>query len=117
MTRLMPDLMRSCRVRSVERYPADLLQSLLELSPTGDSNPTIALLNARPYNSASSSTSSSRSRWHRTGRGPGLVCVDHKLYMKTVHGLQQIDVLYRRIDDDFVDPLFFRSDSMLALRV
>src|SRR5271168_3117258 len=52
MTRLMPDLMRSCRVRSVERYPADLLQSLMEISPAGKSNPTIALLTPGPFNSA-----------------------------------------------------------------
>src|ERR1700731_440984 len=52
MTRLMPDLMRSCRVRSVERYPADLLQCLIEQAPGGKSNPTIALLTPGPYNSA-----------------------------------------------------------------
>ena len=47
--------------------------------------------------------------------GVDLVCVDRKLYMKDVHGLRQIDVLYRRIDDDFLDPLVFRSDSLLGV--
>ncbi len=116
MTRLMPDLMRSCRVRSVERYPADLLQSLLELSPTGDSNPVIALLTPGPYNSAFfEHVFLSQQMGIELVEGSDLVCVDHKLYMKTVHGLRQIDVLYRRIDDDFVDPLVFRSDSMLGV--
>jgi len=47
--------------------------------------------------------------------GQDLVCMDHKLYMKNVHGLQQIDVIYRRVDDDFLDPLVFRPDSMLGV--
>jgi uncharacterized circularly permuted ATP-grasp superfamily protein len=47
--------------------------------------------------------------------GRDLVCIDHKLFMKTVHGARQIDVLYRRIDDDFLDPVVFRSDSMLGV--
>jgi uncharacterized circularly permuted ATP-grasp superfamily protein len=47
--------------------------------------------------------------------GQDLVCVDQKLYMKNVHGLRQVDVLYRRIDDDFADPLVFRSDSVLGV--
>jgi uncharacterized circularly permuted ATP-grasp superfamily protein len=47
--------------------------------------------------------------------GRDLVCVDHKLWMKTVHGLRQIDVLYRRIDDDFIDPVVFRPDSLLGV--
>src|SRR5882757_7718787 len=116
MTRLMPDLMRSCRVRSVERYPADLLASLLELSPTGDSNPTIALLTPGPFNSAFfEHVFLSQQMGIELVEGQDLVCVDHKLYMKTVHGLQQVDILYRRIDDDFVDPLVFRSDSMLGV--
>ena len=47
--------------------------------------------------------------------GRDLVCVDHKLYMKTISGLKQVDVLYRRIDDDFLDPVVFRPDSMLGV--
>src|SRR4029077_12980026 len=47
--------------------------------------------------------------------GQDLVCMDHKLYMKNVHGFQQIDVIYRRGDDDFLDPLVFRPDSMLGV--
>src|SRR6267154_803428 len=113
MTRLMPDLMRSCRVRSVERYPADLLQCLIEQAPGAKSNPTIALLTPGPYNSAFfEHVFLSQQMGIELVEGQDLVCADHKLYMKTVHGLRQVDVLYRRIDDDFVDPLVFRSDSM-----
>ena len=116
MTHLVPDLMRSCRVRSVERYPADLLQSLLDLSVSGKSNPTVALLTPGPYNSAFFEHAFlAQQMGIELVEGRDLVCVDHKLYMKTVHGLSLVDVLYRRIDDDFVDPLVFRADSMLGV--
>ncbi len=116
MTRLVPALMRSCRVRSVERYPADLLQCLKEISPAGRSNPTIALLTPGPYNSAFfEHVFLSQQMGIELVEGQDLVCVDRKLYMKDVHGLRQIDVLYRRIDDDFLDPLVFRPDSLLGV--
>jgi uncharacterized circularly permuted ATP-grasp superfamily protein len=116
MTRLMPDLMRASGVRSVERYPADLLQSLNEIAPCNKSNPTIALLTPGPFNSAFfEHVFLSQQMGIELVEGQDLVCMDHKLYMKTVHGLQQIDVLYRRVDDDFLDPLVFRPDSMLGV--
>jgi uncharacterized circularly permuted ATP-grasp superfamily protein len=115
MTRLVPDLMRACRVRSVERYPADLLESLKELAPDKP-DPTIALLTPGPYNSAFfEHVFLSQQMGVELVEGQDLVCVDHKLFMKTVHGLKQVDVLYRRIDDDFIDPLVFRTDSMLGV--
>jgi len=116
MTRLIPALMRSCHVRSVERYPADLLQCLMEMSPTGRSKPAIALLTPGPYNSAFfEHVFLSQQMGIELVEGQDLVCVDRKLYMKDVHGLRQIDVLYRRIDDDFLDPLVFRPDSLLGV--
>src|SRR5208282_4784097 len=116
MTRLVPTLMRSCRVRSVERYPADLLQCLMEMSPAGKSNPTVALLTPGPYNSAFfEHVFLSQQMGIELVEGQDLVCVDHKLFMKTVEGLQQVHVLYRRVDDDFLDPLVFRSDSLLGV--
>jgi uncharacterized circularly permuted ATP-grasp superfamily protein len=116
MTRLVPNLMRACRVRSVERYPADLLQCLMEMAPGGKSNPTIALLTPGPYNSAFfEHVFLSQQMGVELVEGQDLVCVDRKLYMKDVHGLRQIDVLYRRIDDDFIDPLVFRPDSLLGV--
>src|SRR5580700_324827 len=116
MTRLVPTLMRASRVRSVERYPADLLQCLKELSPSGKSNPTIALLTPGPFNSAFfEHVFLSQQMGIELVEGQDLVCMDHKLYMKTVHGLSQVDVIYRRVDDDFLDPLVFRPDSMLGV--
>jgi uncharacterized circularly permuted ATP-grasp superfamily protein len=115
-TRLMPALLRASRVRSVEGYPADLLESLCELAPAGISRPTVALLTPGPFNSAFfEHVFLSQQMGVELVEGRDLVCVDHKLWMKTVHGLRQIHVLYRRIDDDFLDPVVFRHDSMLGV--
>jgi uncharacterized circularly permuted ATP-grasp superfamily protein len=116
MTRLMPDLMRAARVRSIEHYPADLLQSLIEMAPRQNSRPTIALLTPGPFNSAFfEHVFLSQQMGIEMVEGQDLLCIDHKLYMKTVYGPRQIDVLYRRIDDDFLDPMVFRADSMLGV--
>jgi uncharacterized circularly permuted ATP-grasp superfamily protein len=116
MTRLVPDLIRACRVRSIERYPADLLQCLCELAPGGNSRPTVALLTPGPYNSAFfEHVFLSQQMGVELVEGQDLVCMDLKLYMKTVYGLRQVDVLYRRVDDDFLDPAVFRADSQLGV--
>ena len=116
MTRLMPDLMRAAGVRSVEHYPADLLQSLREMAPRQNSQPTIALLTPGPFNSAFfEHVFLSQQMGIEMVEGQDLLCMEHKLYMKTVYGPRQVDVLYRRIDDDFLDPLVFRPDSMLGV--
>jgi uncharacterized circularly permuted ATP-grasp superfamily protein len=116
MTRLMPDLVRKCGVRSVENYPSDLLSSLMEIAPEGVSRPTAALLTPGPYNSAFfEHVFLSQQMGIELVEGQDLVCVDHQLFMKTVSGLKQIHVLYRRIDDDFLDPLVFRPDSLLGV--
>ncbi len=116
MTRLAPEAVRACGVRSVERYPADLLASLIELSPADVARPTVALLTPGPYNSAFfEHVFLSQQMGIELVEGRDLVCVDHKLWMKTVHGLKQVHVLYRRIDDDFLDPVVFRTDSLLGV--
>ncbi|HKD66904.1 MAG TPA: circularly permuted type 2 ATP-grasp protein [Candidatus Binataceae bacterium] len=116
MTRLVPELIRSIGVRSVEHYPADLLASLCEIAPSGASRPTVALLTPGAYNSAFfEHVFLSQQMGIELVEGCDLVCADHKLYMKTVGGLRQVDVLYRRIDDDFLDPVVFRPDSMLGV--
>ncbi|HKN00437.1 MAG TPA: circularly permuted type 2 ATP-grasp protein [Candidatus Binataceae bacterium] len=116
MTRLMPDLVRKCSLRSVENYPSDLLASLTEIAPEGVTRPTAALLTPGPYNSAFfEHVFLSQQMGIELVEGQDLVCVDHKLFMKTVEGLQQVHVLYRRVDDDFLDPLVFRSDSLLGV--
>jgi uncharacterized circularly permuted ATP-grasp superfamily protein len=116
MSRLLPALVRACRVRSVESYPADLLACLLELAPAGVARPTVALLTPGPFNSAFfEHVFLSQQMGVELVEGRDLVCMDHKLWMKTVHGLKQIHVLYRRIDDDFLDPVVFRGDSLLGV--
>jgi uncharacterized circularly permuted ATP-grasp superfamily protein len=116
MTRLLPDLMRRCGVRSVEGYPADLLASLREISPGDTARPRVALLTPGPHNSAFfEHVFLSQQMGIELVEGQDLVCVDHKLFMRTVHGLTQIDVLYRRIDDDFLDSVMFRPDSLLGV--
>ncbi|MEW6273048.1 MAG: circularly permuted type 2 ATP-grasp protein [Thermodesulfobacteriota bacterium] len=115
-TRLMPELVRASGVRSVEGYPGDLLESLCELAPRGQSRPQVALLTPGLHNSAFfEHVFLSHQMGIELVEGHDLVCVDHKLFMKTVHGLKQIDVLYRRIDDDFLDPVVFRPDSVLGV--
>ncbi|MGA2409189.1 MAG: circularly permuted type 2 ATP-grasp protein [Candidatus Binataceae bacterium] len=116
MTRLMPELMRALAVRSVENYPADLLASLRELAPGGMSNPTVAVLTPGPFNSAFfEHVFLSQQMGVPLVEGQDLVCADHKVFMKTVHGLKRIDVIYRRIDDEFLDPVVFRPDSLLGV--
>ena len=116
MTRLMPELIRTLKVRSVEQYPADLLASLRELSPSASSDPTVAVLTPGPFNSAFfEHVFLSQQMGVDLVEGQDLVCVDHKLFMKTVYGLRQIDVLYRRVDDDFLDPVVFQPDSLLGV--
>jgi uncharacterized circularly permuted ATP-grasp superfamily protein len=116
MTRLMPELIRALKVRSVEQYPADLLASLRELSPRGASDPTVVVLTPGPFNSAFfEHVFLSQQMGVDLVEGRDLVCVDHKLFMKTVYGLRQIDVVYRRVDDDFLDPVVFRPDSLLGV--
>jgi uncharacterized circularly permuted ATP-grasp superfamily protein len=116
MTRLVPSLLRTCGVRSVESYPADLLASLRELAPGGKSDPTVALLTPGMFNSAFfEHVALAQLMGAELVEGRDLVCVDHKLFMRTVRGLRQVDVLYRRIDDDFLDPVTFRADSLLGV--
>jgi len=116
MARLMPELIRGLRVRSVENYPADLLASLSELAPDAVDSPTVALLTPGPFNSAFfEHVFLSHQMGIELVEGRDLVCIDHKLFMRTVSGLRRVDVLYRRIDDDFLDPVVFRPDSLLGV--
>jgi uncharacterized circularly permuted ATP-grasp superfamily protein len=116
MTRLMPELIRALRVRSVEHYPADLLTSLKEIAPAGGSEPTVAVLTPGPFNSAFfEHVFLAQQMGVELVEGRDLLCADHKLFMKTVSGPRQVHVLYRRVDDDFLDPVVFRADSLLGV--
>jgi len=101
----------------IENYPADLLASLREIAPArAGSRPRVALLTPGPHNSAFfEHVFLSQQMGIELVEGQDLVCVDHSLFMRTVHGLERVDVLYRRIDDDFLDPVVFRPDSLLGV--
>jgi uncharacterized circularly permuted ATP-grasp superfamily protein len=114
--RLFPDLLPQCGVRSVTEYPSILYKNLMALSPRQISNPTIVLLSPGIYNSAYfEHTTLARLMGVELVEGRDLVVNNHKVYMKTTTGLQQVDVIYRRVDDDFLDPLVFNPTSMLGV--
>ena len=109
-------LYRSCRVREVEQYGSVLREILCELAPGGRSDPCIVLLTPGVYNSA---FYEHMFLAHEIGaelvEGRDLLVKDGYVYMRTTEGLRRVDVVYRRIDDDFLDPLVFRPDSLLGV--
>jgi uncharacterized circularly permuted ATP-grasp superfamily protein len=114
--RLFPDLLPQCGVRSVMEYPNILYKNLLSLSPRQISNPTIVLLSPGIYNSAYfEHTTLARLMGVELVEGRDLVVKNQKVYMKTTTGLQQVDVIYRRVDDEYLDPLVFNPSSILGV--
>lgn len=114
--RLFPDLLPQCGVRSVTEYPTILYKNLLALSPRQIHNPTIVLLSPGIYNSAYfEHTTLARLMGVELVEGRDMVVKNHKVYMKTTTGLQQVDVIYRRVDDEYLDPLVFNPTSMLGV--
>ena len=114
--RIFPDLIPQNKVRPVNDYPNRLLQNLRALSPRQTNNPTIVVLTPGIYNSAYfEHTTLARLMGVELVQGSDLVVDNHKVFMKTTAGLQQVDVIYRRVDDDFLDPLVFHPGSMLGV--
>ena len=114
--RIFPDLLPQNNVRSVTEYPTILHRNLVSLSPRQTSNPTIVLLTPGIYNSAYfEHTTLARLMGVELVEGSDLVVDNHKVYMKTTTGLQQVDVIYRRVDDEYLDPLVFDSGSLLGV--
>jgi uncharacterized circularly permuted ATP-grasp superfamily protein len=113
MKQIFPALFRKCGVRPIEQYSQELL-SLRSLAPEGRS--TIVLLTPGTYNSAYFEHAFlARQMGIELVEGRDLVVHDNTVYMRTTSGLQRVDVIYRRVDDDFVDPLAFRADSTLGV--
>ncbi len=109
-------LYRSSRVRGVEHYGRLLLETLRELSPSGRPDPCIALLTPGVYNSAFyEHMFLAREIGAELVEGRDLLVNDGFVYMRTTTGLRRVDVVYRRVDDDFLDPLVFREDSLLGV--
>jgi uncharacterized circularly permuted ATP-grasp superfamily protein len=114
--RIFPDLLPQNNVRSVTEYPTILHKNLVSLSPRRIPNPTIVLLTPGIYNSAYfEHTTLARLMGVELVEGSDLVVDNHKVFMKTTTGLQQVDVIYRRVDDDFLDPLVFDPGSVLGV--
>ncbi|MDB5118789.1 MAG: hypothetical protein JWN56_7 [Sphingobacteriales bacterium] len=114
--RLFPDLLPQCKVRSVTEYPNILYKNLKALSPRQISNPTVVLLSPGMFNSAYfEHTTLARLMGVELVEGRDLIVDNHKVYMKTTKGLQQVDVIYRRVDDEFLDPLVFNPTSVLGV--
>ena len=114
--RIFPDMLAANKVRMVNNYPLLLHQILLSMAPQQISNPTVVLLTPGVYNSAYyEHTFLARQMGVQLVEGRDLVVDNHKVYMKTTRGLEQVHVIYRRIDDDFIDPMVFRPESVLGV--
>ena len=116
MKRIFPTLFQQCAVQSIEHYPQALLQTLRSLAPDGRPNPTIALMTPGVYNSAYFEHAYlARQMGIHLIEGRDLIVHDNFVYTRTTAGLQRVDVIYRRIDDDFIDPVAFRADTSLGV--
>jgi uncharacterized circularly permuted ATP-grasp superfamily protein len=115
MKQIFPTLFRKCGVRPIEHYSQALLSTLRSLAPDGCVEPTIVLLTPGVYNSAYYEHSFlARQMGIELVEGRDLVVHDNLVYMRTTRGLKRVHVIYRRVDDDFLDPLAFRVDSALG---
>ncbi|MCA9074765.1 MAG: circularly permuted type 2 ATP-grasp protein [Planctomycetaceae bacterium] len=116
MKRVLPEVFSGVRVSPVEDYPELLLKTLIETAPDGVDNPTVAVLTPGVYNSAYfEHCFLAQQMGVELVCGDDLIVDDGVVKMQTTKGLQQVDVIYRRIDDDFLDPSCFREDSMLGV--
>jgi uncharacterized circularly permuted ATP-grasp superfamily protein len=116
MNQLFPELAFSSSIRDVEHSLNHFLSSLRSLSPSKKAEPVIALLTPGEFNSAYyEHTFLAQQMGIHLVEGRDLVAMDHKIYIRNMKGLQQVDVLYRRIDDEYLDPLAFQADSVLGV--
>ena len=116
MKRVFPALFSAYRVRAIEDYPFNLLQCLKHIAPQHAEQPTIAVLTPGIYNSAYFEHSFlAQQMGVELVEGRDLIVENSFVYMRTTAGLRRVDVIYRRVDDDFLDPLCFRPDSALGV--
>ena len=114
--RIFPDLIPQNNVLPVTQYPNILHRNLVSLSPRQTSEPNVVLLTPGMYNSAYfEHTTLARLMGVELVEGRDLVVDNQRVFMKTTSGLQQVDVIYRRVDDDFLDPLVFNPESTLGV--
>jgi len=116
MTETFPELIFSHSVNEVQRSLNQFLTSLRSIAPLGKKNPVIALLTPGSFNAAYyEHTFLAQQMGIELVEGRDLVCQDHKIYIRGIKGMKQVDVIYRRIDDDYLDPLSFQSNSTLGV--
>ncbi|MGZ0712498.1 circularly permuted type 2 ATP-grasp protein (plasmid) [Coraliomargarita sp. W4R53] len=115
MAQTLPELFVSMRVQPVGDYPNKLLAALRASAPAGIEEPNVVVLTPGVYNSAYfEHTLLARLMGVELVEGRDLLCMGGKVFMRTTRGPKRVDVIYRRVDDDFIDPLQFRADSMLG---
>ncbi len=116
LKRAFPALFDSLGVRPVDSYPRDLVNMLHHISPRREGEPVCVLLTPGSYNSAYfEHCYLARKMGIEIVEGRDLVVMEKFVYMRTTKGLVRVDVIYRRIDDDFIDPVVFRKDSVLGV--
>jgi uncharacterized circularly permuted ATP-grasp superfamily protein len=116
LKRVFPQIFESYDVRATDDYPAALLDVLKYIAPGGRPDPTVVLLSPGMYNSAYfEHTYLAQRMGIELVEGRDLVVDQNRVFMRTTRGLERVDVIYRRIDDDFLDPLTFRPDSTLGV--
>jgi uncharacterized circularly permuted ATP-grasp superfamily protein len=115
MARLFPELFGVHRVLPVDHYPARLLAALRAASPRRRSDPTVVVLTPGVYNSAYFEHAFlAQQMGVPLVEGRDLICRDNVVYMRTTEREERVDVVYRRVDDDFLDPVHFRGDSLVG---
>jgi uncharacterized circularly permuted ATP-grasp superfamily protein len=116
LKRVFPQVFEPYNVRVTDDYPAALLDVLKYIAPGGRPDPTVVLLSPGIYNSAYfEHTFLAQRMGIELVEGRDLVVDNNRVFMRTTRGLARVDVIYRRIDDDFLDPLTFRPDSSLGV--
>ncbi|MGV0024800.1 circularly permuted type 2 ATP-grasp protein [Phormidesmis priestleyi] len=116
MKSTLPLVFNTMKIQPVEEYPSHLLETLLNLAPNHLPDPTVVLLTPGMYNSAYFEHSFlAQQMGVELVEGRDLVVSDGYLQMRTTKGLKRVDVIYRRIDDEYIDPLAFRPDSLLGI--
>ena len=115
MMRLFPELFAQHRVAPVAHYPDLLLETLRDVAPAAVNEPTVVVLTPGMYNSAYFEHAFlAQQMGVELVEGQDLFVKDHFVYMRTTQGPRRVDVIYRRVDDDFLDPTAFRADSTLG---
>jgi len=116
MMRLFPELFATRSIRPVQHYPDMLLENLRGVAPKGEDDPTVAVMTPGAYNSAYYEHAFlAQQMGVELVEGQDLMVQNDTVFMRTTRGPQRVHVIYRRVDDDFLDPLAFRPDSMLGV--